>query len=74
MWSTVSGTQFAAWAKFFEFLVDDFYVRQALGSPECAHTHFSKCPEGPASGPDTLLEGQPSCLFCRFSGYSPTGV
>ncbi|OMJ26202.1 hypothetical protein AYI70_g349 [Smittium culicis] len=28
---------------------------------------FSQCPEGPASGPDTLLEGQTSCIFCRFS-------
>ncbi|OMJ26930.1 hypothetical protein AYI69_g3649, partial [Smittium culicis] len=27
---------------------------------------FSQRPEGPASGPDTLLEGQPSCLFPQF--------
>ncbi|OMJ18722.1 hypothetical protein AYI70_g5188 [Smittium culicis] len=33
---------------------------------------FSQCPEGPASGPDTLLEGQPSCLFCRFFGSPST--
>ncbi|OMJ24079.1 hypothetical protein AYI70_g1828 [Smittium culicis] len=34
---------------------------------------FSQCPEGAASGPDTLLEGQPSCLFCRFFGPPSTG-
>ncbi|OMJ22711.1 hypothetical protein AYI70_g2699, partial [Smittium culicis] len=34
---------------------------------------FSQCPEGPASSPDTLLEGQPSCLFCRFFGPPSTG-
>ncbi|OMJ11845.1 hypothetical protein AYI70_g9462, partial [Smittium culicis] len=34
-------TQVAAGAKKFEFLVEDFHVRQALGSPECTHTHFS---------------------------------
>ncbi|OMJ23284.1 hypothetical protein AYI70_g2369 [Smittium culicis] len=33
-------TQAAAGAKFFEFLVDDFHVRQAPGGPECAHKHF----------------------------------
>ncbi|OMJ15507.1 hypothetical protein AYI70_g7219 [Smittium culicis] len=33
---------------------------------------FSQCPKDPASGPDTLLEGQPSCLFCRFSCPSST--
>ncbi|OMJ10950.1 hypothetical protein AYI70_g10006, partial [Smittium culicis] len=34
---------------------------------------FSQCPEGPASGPDTLLEGQPSCLFSQFFGPPSTG-
>ncbi|OMJ07212.1 hypothetical protein AYI69_g11532 [Smittium culicis] len=30
---------------------------------------FFQFPEGPASGPDTQLQGQPSCLFFRFSIY-----
>ncbi|OMJ27900.1 hypothetical protein AYI69_g2640, partial [Smittium culicis] len=29
---------------------------------------FLQCPEDPASGPDTYLEGQPSCLFPQFFG------
>ncbi|OMJ18107.1 hypothetical protein AYI69_g7166 [Smittium culicis] len=34
---------------------------------------FFQCPEGPASSPDTYLEGQPSCLFSLFCGPPSTG-
>ncbi|OMJ21849.1 hypothetical protein AYI70_g3225 [Smittium culicis] len=33
---------------------------------------FFQCPEGPASDPDTLIEGQTNCLFYRF--YDPPGT
>ncbi|OMJ07933.1 hypothetical protein AYI70_g11874 [Smittium culicis] len=33
---------------------------------------YSQCPEGPASGLDTLLEGQSSCIFCLFFVPPPT--
>ncbi|OMJ07320.1 hypothetical protein AYI70_g12271, partial [Smittium culicis] len=32
---------------------------------------FSQCPEGPASGPDTLLEGHPVAFFTDFPVHRP---
>ncbi|OMJ19332.1 hypothetical protein AYI70_g4801 [Smittium culicis] len=34
---------------------------------------FFQCPGDPTSGPDKLLEGQPRCIFSRFSNPPSTG-
>ncbi|OMJ14991.1 hypothetical protein AYI70_g7555 [Smittium culicis] len=71
MWSTVSGTQFAAWEKIFEFLVDDFYVRQALGSAECAHTHFPNVLKAQLQVRIHCLKVNPVAFFADFSVHRP---
>ncbi|OMJ07562.1 hypothetical protein AYI69_g11424, partial [Smittium culicis] len=51
-------TQVATGVKKIEFLVDDFHVRQALGSPECGHTHFSNVLKAQLQSDRLNLEGE----------------
>ncbi|OMJ15906.1 hypothetical protein AYI70_g6945 [Smittium culicis] len=57
----------AAGAKIFEFLVDDFHVRQALGSPECAHTHFPNVLKAQLQVRIHSLNVKPVAFFPNFS-------
>ncbi|OMJ17506.1 hypothetical protein AYI70_g5933, partial [Smittium culicis] len=60
-------TQVAAGAKIFEFLVDDFHVRQALGGPECAHTHFSNVLKAQLQVRIHCLKVNPVAFFADFA-------
>ncbi|OMJ13381.1 hypothetical protein AYI70_g8533 [Smittium culicis] len=64
-------TDVAAGAKIFKFLVDDFHVRQALGSPECAHTHFSNVLKAQLQVRIHSLKVNPVAFFADFSVHRP---
>ncbi|OMJ17804.1 hypothetical protein AYI69_g7286 [Smittium culicis] len=64
-------TQVAAGAKFFEFLVDDFHVRQALGSPECAYAHFSNVLKAQLQVRIHSLKVSPVAFFPNFAVHRP---
>ncbi|OMJ08265.1 hypothetical protein AYI70_g11658 [Smittium culicis] len=66
-------TQVAAEAKSFLIFGRQFSCSTGAGRSGMCSYEFPQFPEGPDSGPDTLLEGQPSCLFCRFSDPPSTG-
>ncbi|OMJ24309.1 hypothetical protein AYI69_g4684, partial [Smittium culicis] len=72
MWSTVSGThKFQQGQNFLNFWSTIFMFDRSGQSEMCLYA-ISQYPEGPASGRDTLLEGQPSCLFSQFFGPQST--
>ncbi|OMJ11767.1 hypothetical protein AYI70_g9499 [Smittium culicis] len=64
-------TQVAAGTKIFEFLVGDFHVRQALGSPECAHTHFSNVLKAQLQVRIHSLKVNPVAFFADFPVHRP---
>ncbi|OMJ26374.1 hypothetical protein AYI70_g224 [Smittium culicis] len=64
-------TQVAAGAKIFEFLVDDFHVRQELGSPECAHMNFSNVLKAQLQVRINCLKVYPVAFIADFSVHRP---
>ncbi|OMJ13948.1 hypothetical protein AYI70_g8192, partial [Smittium culicis] len=69
--AAVRHTQVAAGAKNFEFLVDDFHVREALGGPECAHTHFPNVLKAQLQVRIHSLKVNPVAFFADFPVHRP---